>query len=943
MLSSAERSRVLIPSKGRFRHRWTGDGASVMLAFNLVRCGQFLVHRGTQRACFLRERQLDSLLASSRSASLRPWCTVLTSASLATHATHLGRDSWAAHVQHRTGVPVKCSFEMVLETGRLARLATSSVSVHAGSTQVLVACVAAPQHAPTSFAQLDATLKLTNPALRVADWRRVQEAIQTLHIAPLWVEVRERASARGLIPTSYHRREGASSEKEVVTARLVDRALRPTLPLGYCTETQVIAEVLSADGQLDPDTLAINGAATALALAYQRCFPGEQQQRPPLVAAVRIARMAPGETIDTVTARMDAMPLSSQRPGWIIQPSHAERLVSDLDMVFVGTADGRCVALEGEAKAVPPADLIEACRLASAALEPLLQRQEEILEHHRESINTRDVGSEPHSTFRAVPRQAVLEEAFRYCGERFEAIYADAPDKTHRGIVVAQETARAVVHLQQSQRWMSSLSSPGALESQLDIGTVGLTEAALAVLQVSRHAWRRALQQRQRRVDGRLLDEMRPMKAQVQILPADTCHGSALVSRGESQVLAVATLGFPSLAKRLDAYGGGTDTKQFYVHYQFPSYCNNQLGRSGARHRRQRREIGHGMLAERAIRAVLPTNLWHAVRLEADVLASAGSTSMAAAAAGSLALMDAGLPLSGPVGGVSIGGLLTNVSSAESLPVRTSEAGSTLQQRLDSDLFLVDLLGLEDFFGDFDFKIAGTEQGITAMQLDVKKHGLDLAQLASALEKARRAHLFQLEHVLRAALPAGVARPCLPPQAPRLGSWSISLADRGRLLSAGGQRIRELEQLTGCSMQIENNGCVSIWAPNAKALEQALQALEAATQRPACGESYSGRVSQILDFGAVVEIEMSPGSGRHQGLLHRSGFVSVAEWSRAQVGDSIAVRISQVDDRTGSLRFVQLVSSESVVGATTAATDGSNKPPERAAAAASGSPRDCQS
>ncbi|KAF6003893.1 polyribonucleotide nucleotidyltransferase [Cyanidiococcus yangmingshanensis] len=791
---------------------------------------------------------------------------------------------------------------MDFETGRLARLATGSVTVHAGSTHVLVTCVAAPQRAPDSFAQLDATL-LMHPAMQTADWRRAQEAIQNLNTAPLWVDVREHASARGLIPTSYHRRESAPTEKEVITARLIDRALRPTLPRGYCTETQLIAEVLSADGQLDPDTLAINGAATALGLAFQRCFPMEIQ-RPPLVAAVRIARLASTEALQAPSTMAKPMSLQEQQPRWIIQPSHAERQASDLDLVFVGTSDGRCIALEGEAKAVAPADLVEACRLANAAVAPLLEHQEQILQRDREQVSKRDSITGARSTFWAVPRQALLEEAFRHSGERFEAIYADAPDKTERGIAVAQETARTVAYLQQNRNWSSSSAT-----SLPDTEAVGVTEASLAVLQVSRQAWRRVLQQRQRRVDGRLPDEMRQMEAHVQVLPADTCHGSALVSRGETQVLAVATLGFPSLAKRLDAYGGGSDTKQFYVHYQFPPYCNNQLGRSDALYRRRRREVGHGMLAERALRAVLPNDLWHAVRLEANVLASAGSTSMAAAAAGSLALMDAGLPIAGPVAGISIGGLLANVSSAEC----PSSACSTMMPLNEkdplADLLLVDLLGLEDFFGDFDFKIAGTEQGITAMQLDVKQYGLRLDQIANALEKARAVHRAQLEYVLRAALPAGVARPCLPSQAPRRGSWNIALADRGRLLGVGGHRIRELEQQTGCTIQLEENGSVSLWAPNEQALEQALETLQQAMRRPTCGDEYAGRVLQVLDFGAIVEIQTSPGSIREQGLLHRSAFVSSAEWSRVQVGDSVTVRVTQVDQRTGSLRFAQLAST----------------------------------
>jgi polyribonucleotide nucleotidyltransferase len=262
----------------------------------------------------------------------------------------LDAEAWAKHIQHQTGVAVRCGFGLDFETGRLARLATGSVTVHAGSTQVLVACVLAAHRAPASFAQLDALLQQQHTAGRLSEWQRTQELLQTLHTAPLWVDVRERASARGLIPTSYHRRESAATEKEVITARLIDRALRPTLPRGYCIETQLTAEVLSADGQLDPDTLALNGAAIALLLAFQRCFPQQVMQaqtRPRLVAAVRIARLAQTSTAaDTVAfPPSESASMTPARPRWIIQPSYAERLASDLDLVFAGTSDGCCVSL----------------------------------------------------------------------------------------------------------------------------------------------------------------------------------------------------------------------------------------------------------------------------------------------------------------------------------------------------------------------------------------------------------------------------------------------------------------------------------------------------------------------------------------------------------------------------------------------------------------------
>jgi polyribonucleotide nucleotidyltransferase len=777
----------------------------------------------------------------------------------------LDAEAWAKHIQHQTGVAVRCGFGLDFETGRLARLATGSVTVHAGSTQVLVACVLAAHRAPASFAQLDALLQQQHTAGRLSEWQRTQELLQTLHTAPLWVDVRERASARGLIPTSYHRRESAATEKEVITARLIDRALRPTLPRGYCIETQLTAEVLSADGQLDPDTLALNGAAIALLLAFQRCFPQQVMQaqtRPRLVAAVRIARLAQTSTAaDTVAfPPSESASMTPARPRWIIQPSYAERLASDLDLVFAGTSDGCCVALEGEAKAVPPEDIAEACRLASAALEPLRQQQEALLQQCRLAASMPGAGAGPPALFWAMPRPQVVAEALRHSGERLVSIYAHAPEKTERGIAVAQESAQAVAHLRQHAASLRSAPATDASSVSPGVDAVGPAEAALAVLEASREAWRQALQRHQHRVDGRLPREMRPMEARVQVLPSDTCHGSALVSRGETQVLAVATLGFPSLAKRLDAYGGGADTKQFYVHYQFPPYCNNQLGRGDALYRRRRREVGHGILAERAVRSVLPSDLWHAVRLEADVLASAGSSSMAAAAAGSLALMDAGLPLAGPVAGVSIGGILATTSAGSSA---TTEAylRSPFAQDAEpcADLFLVDILGLEDFFGDFDCKVAGTEQGII-----------------------------------------------LPPQAPRRGSWNLSLADRGRLLGAGGQRVRELEQHTGCSIQLEDDGSISLWAPNAQVLEQALEILQQVTRIPACGDSFHGRVLQILDFGAVIEIQPSPSSFRLQGLLHRSAFASALEWTRVQVGDALVVRVTQVDPRTGSLRFAQV-------------------------------------
>ncbi|KAK4535549.1 hypothetical protein CDCA_CDCA05G1574 [Cyanidium caldarium] len=761
---------------------------------------------------------------------------------------------WLTSAAARPLGAVEWQAPLHLESGRWARLTAGSLTVQSGGTLVLVACALARQRAPTSFAALDALAG-------TATGGRSDPGSGVALVAPLRTEYRERASARGLIPTSYHRREAAATEKEVLTARLMDRALRPALAPGYVVETHVAAHVLSADGEHDPDVLAVNGASVALALAWANTTPEAVSAAPTsLAAAVRVAR------------RPDT-------GAWILQPTHEQRKRSDIELVYVGNARGECLALEGAARPVSPAELAMAARVGAAGVLPILEAQQRLVQQARErSTSSSSSSSSSSSLFLAQPRPALVAAAAEHSFAALREVYARgaAQSKTQRGAAIAQQTAVAMQHLRRQH--------PEA----------GVTETSLALLEVSRRAWRDLLHTERRRVDGRRVDEARPLEARVAVLPLGGCHGSAVCTRGETQVLAVATLGLPALAKPLDAYGGGDESKSFYVHYDFPAYCVGEVAAGGEwAGRSRRREVGHGALAERALRALIPPDMPQAVRVNAEVLASAGSTSMAAVAAGSLALMDAGVQLSGPASGVSIGG------------VRLADDASSSSASSSSLLLLTDLIGLEDFLGEFDFKVAGTAAGITAWHLDVKRSGLKLAEVERALERAAAVHAVHVEEVLRPALPEGRARLQPPPQAPCIARLAMPSAARARVLGVGGQCVRSIEARTGCRVQVDDEDVVHVWAPNRPACMEAQRLVERAMRPPQPGDRLRGRVLQVLEHGAVVEVRTHASAPRQQGLLHRSAFATADGWARTHVGDSVAVRVAQVDARTGALRFIE--------------------------------------
>ncbi|XP_002976027.2 polyribonucleotide nucleotidyltransferase 2, mitochondrial isoform X2 [Selaginella moellendorffii] len=641
---------------------------------------------------------------------------------------------------------------------------------------------------------------------------------------PLQVEYREKSYAQGKIPNTFMRREGAPKERELLCGRVIDRSIRPLFPKGYYFETQIMANVLCSDGEQDPDILAANAASAALALSDV-----------PWNGPIGVVRIG----------RVDGK--------FVVNPDMDTLSGSDLNLIYSCTAE-RSLMIETQAREITNKDFTAALKLAHSEASKLIEPQRRL---------AAKVGN------RKRPVQVVK---------------VDVPVlEKIRGL--SEEHIKAVVNNPTLGKFERGKALGKAMENVQDILKKENDEAALSRFSlgfdtVKKQIVRENVFQKNIRVDGRSLTDVRDLYCEAGIYPA--LHGSSLFSRGNTQVLCTVTLGAPEDAQKLDSIVG-PPKKRFMVHYSFPPFSVNEVGKVGGLNRR---EVGHGTLAEKALVALLPPedeNFPYSVRVNSEVMASDGSSSMATVCGGSLALMDAGIPLKSHVAGISVG-LMTNVDA---------ETGEIKNYKI-----LTDILGLEDHLGDMDFKIAGTKKGVTAIQLDIKLPGVPLHILCEALEPAyvaRKKILDLMEKEI--SKPRDTQRQ----DTPRRGTIVIQRESIGRLIGPSGSNIRHLQSVSGARLTVGEDGNVHIISRSEKSFKVAKSMIEALVGREIIvGETYTGTVSAIKDFGAFIDFD-----GGQQGLLHISEISHEPVTAIADVlsvGQQITVLCTGRDFR-GNLKF----------------------------------------
>jgi polyribonucleotide nucleotidyltransferase len=629
---------------------------------------------------------------------------------------------------------------------------------------------------------------------------------------PLTVDYVEKTFAAGKIPGGFFKREGRPAEKEVLTSRLIDRPIRPLFPDGFFCETQIIATVLSVDRVNDPDMLALIGASAALHVS-DIPFHGP-------IAGVRIAR----------------------RDGkFIINPPQSETTGFDLSIVIAGSRDS-IVMVEGGASVVPEDIVQEALYTAHAEMQQLIEMQEDL----RKAVG---------KTKREVVAPAV-DEALR---SRVEHL---ATAKIREALQFAGKQDRAAAMKQAETEVMAALREQFP-EKEAD--------ARDEYESVKKHVFREIIVSEKRRLDGRSLSDVRPISCEVQVLPRT--HGSAVFTRGETQALAVTTLGTSSDEQKIDALIG-EHYKKFMLHYNFPPFS---VGEVKFLRNPGRREVGHGALAERALSAVLPSeaDFPYTIRLVSEILESNGSSSMATVCGGTLSMMDAGVPIKAPVAGIAMG----------------------LIKEGDSISILSDILGDEDHLGDMDFKVAGTADGVTALQMDIKIRGVSKDIMRQALQQAREGRLHILEVMNRTM---SSPRTAISAHAPRIVTLKVRPEKIRDIIGPGGKVIRGIIEETGVKIDVEDDGTVYIASSEEASMQRAIELIESITVEAQVGKIYKGTVRRIVDFGAFVEI--LPGT---DGLLHISQIGPGRVHRVSDVlkeGQEIQVKVLEID-RSGKIRL----------------------------------------
>jgi polyribonucleotide nucleotidyltransferase len=675
--------------------------------------------------------------------------------------------------------------QISIETGKIAKLADGAVVVSCGDTIVMASAVSATA---------------------------IKEGQDFF---PLTVDYREKAAAVGKFPGGYFKREGRPSEKETLTSRMIDRPLRPLFPQGYFYDTQVISLLLSADGENDPDMLAINAASAALFVS-DIPFAGP-------IGAVRIGRV---------------------NGQFVPNPTHTERMQSDLDLVYVGT-ENDVIMIEGAANEVPEADFVKALEFAHGHAHEMIRIQKELASQ---------VGKAKRDMPLLQVSQELLDIAYQVAGDRVEgALYTEGKVARAKAVEALREEVKDAILAKHPE------ADKFAIWQAFDY--------------VQRRAFRSSILEKQKRVDGRGYQDLRQITCEVSVLPR--AHGSAIFQRGETQALALATLAPIEEAQNIDAYGGGVQSKRFILHYNFPPFSVGETGRTGGA---SRREIGHGALAERSLESIVPSenDFRYAIRISSEVMESNGSTSMASVCGGMLALMDAGVPVKGIVAGISVG-----------LVTETGEDKQLKRYEL-----LTDIIGSEDHFGDMDFKLCGTDTGVTGFQLDLKLPGVSHKIMAEAVGRAKEARSKILE-TMRGTLDK--PRPELSKYAPRIETIKINPEKIGALIGPGGKTIKGIVAETGAEINIDDDGSVHIYATSPESMARAKEIIGGMTREIEIGQTYQGRVVSVKEFGAFVEV--FPG---RDGLVHISelaDFRVKRTEDVAKVGDMIWVKCIGIDDK----------------------------------------------
>ena len=666
---------------------------------------------------------------------------------------------------------------MFFETGILAKQADAAVSCGLGDNIVFSAVTSA------------------------------KEAREGCDFFPLQVEYREKFYAAGRFPGGYIKREARPSEKEILTMRVTDRPIRTLFPEGFYREVQINNMLMSCDGTIDTDILSVNAASAALTLS-ELPFNGP-------IGAVRIVR---------------------NNGEWIINPTHEQLEISDLDLTYCGSYE-KVMMIEGTADEMPEDEFIEAMKVAHSEVIKIITAQ----------LDLRKELGLPEKVYSPIEKDSsMLDKARNLVGDKFIDIMK---------IVGKQERQESVNNLKDELHTLMLNEYEEMTDEEyfhifhdLEVETV-----------------RKNVIENNTRIGGRGLLEIRDLEAQIGVLPRT--HGSSIFSRGETQTLCTVTLGTKKDSQGLDAVTGGVNEKEFILHYNFPPYSVGEVGRLGMT---SRREIGHGNLAEKSIVPVLPEDFPYSIRVVSEVMGSNGSSSMASACGGCLALMDAGVPLKSPVAGISVGLFTDKTSSIQ----------------------VIDILGAEDHCGDMDFKVVGTKKGITGFQVDLKVHGLSWDQVTEAFEIAKNGRLQILDYMSSVI---SEPRSDLSENAPRITTLKIDPDKIGALIGPGGKHIKAITESSSAQIDISDDGTVSIFANDSKNMENAVSQVNALTAEIEIGKVYNGKVITVKDFGAFVEC--LPGK---EGLVHISELANErveSVESICKAGDEMKVKCIDIDNQ----------------------------------------------
>tara|TARA_B100000161_G_scaffold89394_1_gene62628 strand:- start:464 stop:2545 length:2082 start_codon:yes stop_codon:yes gene_type:complete len=666
---------------------------------------------------------------------------------------------------------------MFFETGILAKQADAAVSCGLGDNIVFSAVTSA------------------------------KEAREGCDFFPLQVEYREKFYAAGRFPGGYIKREARPSEKEILTMRVTDRPIRTLFPEGFYREVQINNMLMSCDGTIDTDILSVNAASAALTLS-ELPFNGP-------IGAVRIVR---------------------NNGEWIINPTHEQLEISDLDLTYCGSYE-KVMMIEGTADEMPEDEFIEAMKVAHSEVIKIITAQ----------LDLRKELGLPEKVYSPIEKDSsMLDKARNLIGDKFIDIMK---------IVGKQERQESVNNLKDELHTLMLNEYEEMTDEEyfhifhdLEVETV-----------------RKNVIENNTRIGGRGLLEIRDLEAQIGVLPRT--HGSSIFSRGETQTLCTVTLGTKKDSQGLDAVTGGVNEKEFILHYNFPPYSVGEVGRLGMT---SRREIGHGNLAEKSIVPVLPEDFPYSIRVVSEVMGSNGSSSMASACGGCLALMDAGVPLKSPVAGISVGLFTDKTSSIQ----------------------VIDILGAEDHCGDMDFKVVGTKKGITGFQVDLKVHGLSWDQVTEAFEIAKNGRLQILDYMSSVI---SEPRSDLSENAPRITTLKIDPDKIGALIGPGGKHIKAITESSSAQIDISDDGTVSIFANDSKNMENAVSQVNALTAEIEIGKVYNGKVITVKDFGAFVEC--LPGK---EGLVHISELANErveSVESICKAGDEMKVKCIDIDNQ----------------------------------------------